>query len=401
MHRRLRIAIFAVVGAVAVMAGLRDCFLNISREMMPAAATLVALGDVRPAFTTLSRSTSYPSSQVSLANAKLARQMLVQEPLSPPAMRILSDFAAQHGHDASARNLLSLAEAMSRRDGGTQILLMVDAARRNDATAALHHLDLAATTVPSAATLTYPMLDAIIANGAVEHPMVELMKRNRPWMNGFLAFAAQSTPHPTIYAKLLIDSGLVNRARVEFDVVPLVLERLSVVGDFQYLVRLARAIPGSPSDIAREAAIDSAGRDPRFGPLAWQFPQLDEAGAQIAKAGATYVISGYTRIELEQVVARKLLVLPAGSYTIAARAIDPVQGNSQGSATFAVTCLGAPAPLGESPNMLSVRAMSLRFSVPTNCHMQRLELKLGGIRGGEELSVAIGSVALARASAER
>ncbi|MDE2041506.1 MAG: hypothetical protein KGJ05_00325, partial [Alphaproteobacteria bacterium] len=120
------------------------------------------------------------------AFADMARASLQVEALNAPALRILGLAAAAGGDQAKATQLMGLAQAVTRRDGATQLWFINQAAQQGDIKAALAHYDKALRVNAAIQPQLFPTLGQALANPAVRTAMVPYIKSPPNWMAAFV-----------------------------------------------------------------------------------------------------------------------------------------------------------------------------------------------------------------------
>lgn len=321
----------------------------------------------------------------------LAQRSLRAQALNPAALRTLAltRRGAVLGKNVDYR-LVHLSDRVSRRDFGTQALLIQEAAEKNQVAGVLRAYDTALRTKQSSQQVLFPQLvKAMELPGMV--PLFAPFVRNRPdWLSPFLVYAVVTSEHPGLFARLLrnnggaagldrageIETGLINRL-------------ISVERDYPEARRFYLSTKEAKPRVLSSPAIGVDSLEPASNGLLWQL--FDQPGRG-AEALALTAIAAYAEGGRAGPVARKVLYLDPGRYRLTGR-YDDIQIAEGGGAAWNVSCLGkidrvlstAPVP-GTRPSVTA----SFDFTIPGSCAATSLELALtgGGARDASELTVS-------------
>lgn len=303
----------------------------------------------------LTSETASQADRVEIAGA--ARDALRSEPLNVRAMRQLA-LAGPPGRRAER---LSLAQRISRREPGTQLALLSQAAEAGDTNGAVSHLDMLLTLLPDAAPPLYPALSALIERADFRRTLAAMAKR--PWAGPFVADAmANGDP--------LAVAALITEAKITFDAAappePL-LRRLIESGHFDQARSLA--ITAGAAHLHDLDGIDFASGTGASvsAPLTWKF---------ISDETIAWTEAGDGRPEFEvrsgakAVAAERFTHFASGTYDFvySAAALD---GTGPVPLEWQVACAGAlplwRAVAGTDDGALERRA---RMTIPANCAYQ-------------------------------
>lgn len=309
--------------------------------------------------------------------ATLARRALERSPLSAAGARILAATGAVAGDAAATRRLLAYSESVSRRDLPAQLWLIQNAVEHDDVPAALHHYDIALRVLEPAKGILFPVLIKAISQPAVVDGLIDTLAAKPSWADPFLEQISRDAQDYDGLARLL--TGLARRGYM--------------LPDGAVVTATARMIEAGKYDPAwqiyaadRHDAARGGLRDPGFArigdagtPFDWALlggngvsggPRLYGTGTRLAYSAATGAGG---------VVARQLLLLPAGAFVLGGRAFNvapdsvPVQ--------MRLTCAGTGAAIGAVATARGGRdgtAFAGRFTVPAGCPAQWLEIVADG-----------------------
>lgn len=176
----------------------------------------------------------------------LARQSLSRSLVNPVAFRVLGEVAAYRGDNAGALERHLVAERLSRRDVETQTWLARREVGRGDWASALAHLDNALRVRRSSRRTVFPLLAAALQEPQVAEDMTELLLRDPPWRDMFLALAASRAAEPKVLSTIfnrLHDAG----KPVPADVAAILIARLARERHFDLAAQHYRRATGRNS----------------------------------------------------------------------------------------------------------------------------------------------------------
>lgn len=348
-----------------------------------------------------------------LANARMADQILIAErgrdldrvrelalrsvardPLQARAFRILASIQTQ-ANRAHSERLLRHAEARTRRDLLTHLLLIEAAVARDDVPGALRHYRVALTTSSSAKDVLFPVLVRAAGEAPIVPQLARMLSEESSWRHELLfRIAGETTPLENIEALI----GHVRRlgGPVEDDVVTAFASRLNSAARY--------------ADAARNVAVQRGGAallyngdfraPPRLLPFDWELATGGSASADLITGGGQTspgrLEIGYRGGEASW-IARQMLVLAPGRYRFTSQVELPGEAAARGI-TWQLRCVNGAsimaAPVlgrGEGPQDL-VQAIA----VPANCPAQWLELRPSGEGGQQWVNGTVRSVAISR-----
>lgn len=122
----------------------------------------------------------------------IARQALLDEPISISALTTLALNSELRGNVVLSRQLLTHSDELSRRDLRARLLLIEDAVARGDTAKALRNYDIALRASRGASGTLFPVLSAAIANPEVITPLSNLLSKRPPWGEDFLRYIIEN-----------------------------------------------------------------------------------------------------------------------------------------------------------------------------------------------------------------
>lgn len=293
-------------------------------------------------------------------DAAAARAALRIQPLDAPALRDLALARGGTGAgmvggvtgDAARANLslLKLADRVSRRDYGTQLLLLEANAAAGDVPATLRHYDVLLAGVPGSSADLFKVLVPALALPEVQAGV--LAYRDRAWFVGLVeAVAAQPAEAEPGAAGLALtlarQAGLLAKPEPRDRLAPRLITALVAAGQTEAAWTLAGQI-GAP----RWADVNFASptRDERLGAFAWRLTATPSASAEWREGDALAVSVEPGRV-VE--VAARITRLAAGPHRLSLGFAVPsapgagiewrVRCVGQEGSGFAVTALPPPA----------------------------------------------------------
>lgn len=137
--------------------------------------------------------------------SRLARVALRQDATAVAAASTLAINDQILGDARGADRIAAYAEALSRRDLATQILLIENAVSRSDVAGALRHYDIALRATSRSTGILFPVLAGSIADPQVRPALARILAKRPPWAALFLEYASANSPDPRATAWLFGD----------------------------------------------------------------------------------------------------------------------------------------------------------------------------------------------------
>lgn len=308
-----------------------------------------------------------------LANGSLSAQAL-----NPRALRLLATSLDQSASDSQRLALLTMSDRLSRREIGTQLLLIEKNSQTDAIGETLKHYDIALTTNRGAQENLFPILATAIEDKAINREFAGLMASKQPWMDAFIRFKLERDKE----SNALVDAG--NAARVRpsgpaFDEMKqLLFERSLRTGNYaaarQFYAKYQVAEPGllqtarfSPPQSVRQGAL-----------MRWQLFELPYILPQITRAEASspYQLIVEASSSARGTVASKLMMLPPGRRRIA---IDygNVAFTPASFATWTLRCVGVKGdPVIWTADVANAAPTRATITIPPQCGAQMIELAI-------------------------
>lgn len=316
----------------------------------------------------------------------MAKQSLKGQPLNAVAVRLLGYVADVRGDREKARELMLLAQKISRRDFGTQLWLIEDAVARGDKKQALYHYDIAMRTTVSSHSILFPTLVGALDDPEVRSGLAPYIRRGPDWLPGFLSEAINTSENPANIADMLIKAGKLPDRDDYRSLSNSLLAQLAAKSKFPAFRQYYLSLPGSVSATLHSAALNKATVNIRYPVAGWQLvdnPAIGGAFSAPDKAGrhslAAFAGSG-ERGELM----RKYLFLKPGSYRFSAN-YNAAEGAPDGEIRWDLQCMSAKGNSSKWFTTTSVAqgksATVQDFDLSSDCPNQMLLLQLAGGNG--------------------
>lgn len=337
---------------------------------------------------------------------KVARRSLERAPLNPSALYLLALVAETRGDGKTSAQYAALAEKLSRRHVGSQMLLAGQAMQAKRYAAALEHIDRALRTEPEITPQVFPILAEALRFPDFRKYLRIALQRKAPWRDSFFAYAAAQPYAQSGTAQLMLGlSGLKDSADMRIAVANLT-QGLAKSGESDLLRRLYSHVP--PASIGLRAPPTAATfRDLALlegaAPVAWGVGEDTTNGALVGagERPGSVNINGWAEAGYGGVVATKLLWLPAGHWSLRYTGKGNAGGNGA-HANWDVSCQTAKAsrPLATSVDVFAAGgAKSLDFVVPGDCPVVLVQLSVRGALSGAASQVDLTDVRLVQATA--
>lgn len=402
---------FLFAGTALVVAGFAaaNAIGNVSRVRNPALAAMVAptdgrvLANLSDAKVQAQQAKNRPGRPLPPL-ADEAREALRLEPLNSIALRLLALDYERRNRTATTRTLIGLSEAVSRRDGATQLWLIMDSAKRRDVNAFVRHADILLRTQPEAAPTIAPILNQAMEDPAFRQAMLPYVRKKSPWIPNYLNYASTNARRPDAIGKLLRASGGVPDGPVRQETETNLLRRLVELGFSSDAFDFLPLMKGSQPAIVNTLTFSRASTDANFAPIAWEALSPNATVAtfdeeQNDRFSLNVVASSGER----GIVARKMLSLKPGSYRFFQNVALATAGDRYPFAGWRMRCVDTKdtQPIWRSPgNWQPVgKRWSAGPTITASCPIQMLEFEVSGGLAGEGVEISIASVELRPAGA--
>ncbi len=335
------------------------------------------------------------STKASPQISKLARRALMQQAMNAKALRLLGYAAEIQGDRQRALSIINMATSLSRREAGAQLWLIEYYAQANDTAKTLKHYDILLSTKPDAQALLYPRLSNAIEDREVRAALLPYVLRDRPWITGFLSYAAGNSKDLTGLVDLIAEAKGYPKNGSERDLALGLIGRLISEKRFTAAQNIYLLVPGARAARLTNPAFDANDRNAQFGAMGWQVSDNpDASGVFVAqKDKKEPALAVFANSATTQKVASRLLYLQPGSYSFTAKISQLATGDG-GYIRFQMHC---PANEVATPFWVSAadpKRPSSIIEIPADCPVQFLEIIASGGDGQQGLEAAISSIAI-------
>lgn len=323
-----------------------------------------------------------------------AKRALRSQPLNASSLRTLGLIAAYTKDIDRARKLMSFANRLSRREGITQLWLSADAAKRNDARAAMTHLNTIMTTEVGAWPTVFPMTLQLLENPRIARQFAVIIRDDTPWLPSFLTFATTDNPQPQHLAAVVrLAGGLPADPRYRVHETNLLwqLANASQPNEArQLLLDLRRATPQLLSD----GRFEQETLDQNLGPFAWTSTVSSDVDSYLEGNELVYVqVQPGKRVSVLQ----RLFALPPGRYRASAVVGTQLEG-PRPIVELVARCASPVSTLNRSLTTIAGarERIDITFDVPVNCSMQWALFFVTAHESATKSDVVISNIVLTR-----
>lgn len=330
-----------------------------------------------------------------------AARSLARQPVNPVAARLLAIVASQQRRERRAKHLLSYAEAMSRRDLSTQLLLIESSVARNDIAAALLHYNRALKSNNNARPLLFPILSSAAADPAVWQPLLRILDTRPQWGRPFLQQYVPSSTSPDALYAIARTLGMDRVPSSDPWLLQGVEKRLVDLKSYARAAALYNRAHGrSASDRTplRNGGFEKPGS---WDPFDWNL--MDEQDLAALRQPSPAAADGLALFPIatngrQGEVASQLMLLPPGRYTIDAK-VGGVQGDPLAFPQLAVICAAdgrmfVQAAFPSSPE--KGRLWRQGMTIPADCPAERIVVRATSTLDGQPASPWIDSIVIRR-----
>lgn len=374
MRRVILILVTILLGALSLRDAVGEWARNqalmaLARGEQPRAAPMLAGED--PATTLALASADLarnPAAALTGAGAA-AREVLLRDPLAPAALHILGILAERRA-PGSGLPAFRLAERLSRREIGNELVLERVAANHSDLADTVRHLDRALSVDPGLApTLLGPLVPALT------DPVIRAEFQrygHRRWYPRLVMAAIDGNLAVTETTDLLTAmTARIPDLPHEY-LADALFRRATDRNDLAGLQSLRNALPAAQRRAAANFAVTGATLDKRLSLLGWQLRADEAREADFAPPdGLNITISA----ERTEEVARRVTLLPAGHYVLA-HAIAADADRPTAGLIWQLDCANPAIAIWRQPARPAVGSgrWAGAVDIPANCPIQHWSL---------------------------
>lgn len=259
---------------------------------------------------------------------------LKHDALSRVALRMLALGVEGEGKKSQARQIMALSSAVSRRDVGTQIWLIGDAAARGDIVKTIAHYDAALSSRASSSQILFPLLTKGLSYEPL-HPVLAPYLRDRPWAEGFIVHATNSDQQAAKLGHLLELAGPFPKDSHTRVILGQVVAKFAAEGDAKGGARFAVRMMGVKPQVFDDFGLHKSTTDVTLAPLSWAIPNPGGVLAELSKDGG---VDLFVPSDNRGVVLSRMVSIAPGRYRLL-QSISYPEGGPPLSLGWEATCI--------------------------------------------------------------
>jgi hypothetical protein len=304
--------------------------------------------------------------------------------------------ADSDGRTADSFKLLIDAHAASRRVLVTEIWLLEYYVGKDSVADVLRQYDIVLRQSQDAQRLAFPVLDAALADPAIEQAFKRYISTSTPWMAEFIGNSAATSLAPNVLAGVLLRTGTVKTAMALKLELPVLFRRLGETGHVDMVQSLYRAAGAGPTSLLTTVELNDGAGSPSLAPVSWRLAvQSDLRAEMLLGPNSDTIVNLKSSQTRPQIALDKLLFLAPGRYRFRFD-LEKLSGNS-GAAKWIAICVGKSQPkvMAASENTLvdgGVRALD--FDVAPGCGATQLVFELASEGDDRDLELNLGKLRL-------
>ena len=316
----------------------------------------------------------------------MAKQSLQVQPLNAVAVRLLGYVADARGDKKKARELILLAQQISRRDFGTQLWLIEDAVARGEKTRALYHYDIAMRTTSSSHQILLPTLAGALDDPEVRKALVPYVRRRPNWLPGLLGISIDTSQNPANLADVLVPAGQLPDNEEYRRLSNNLLNQLAAKSKFPAFRQYYLSLPGTAGATFRSAALNNRTVNLRYPAAGWQLVDNPAIGGALSAPNndGQRSLSAFAGSGERGALMHKYIFLRPGKYRFSA-GYEAQYSAPDSEIRWDLQCLSAMGNVSAWFATTTVRkgrsAATQDFTITPDCANQMLTLQLAGGSG--------------------
>tara|TARA_B100000953_G_scaffold246522_1_gene208565 strand:+ start:5239 stop:6429 length:1191 start_codon:yes stop_codon:yes gene_type:complete len=336
---------------------------------------------------TVKNPTAALESHVTPRQRELALKAYIREPLSPEAVSILGLGEVRYGKEELAAKLLDKSGELSRRNQIARSWLIAKASQRGDLKTVLENIDISLRIRPASAPAAAQVLAQAMAQPGSVPSFVSFFRTNPSWEDAVWQ-AANSNPKAVANA-VRVRMQLQRTGEDALAIDRELLTSLIRLREFELADAFVRSRYGSQKALLRNGDFAA---EPLLPPFDWELETQGDYGAFVDTKSGTLAISALPGAQ--GIVARQLVVLKPGRYTMTARY---ARGAQSGNLRLMLSCAlpNINRSLAISPEQISD---SQRFEVGADCPYFWASIELLGRATGSGFDTSLDSFEITPAS---
>ena len=316
----------------------------------------------------------------------MAKQSLQVQPLNAVAVRLLGYVADARGDKKKARELILLAQQISRRDFGTQLWLIEDAVARGEKTRALYHYDIAMRTTSSSHQILLPTLAGALDDPEVRKALVPYVRRRPNWLPGLLGISIDTSQNPANLADVLVPAGQLPDNEEYRRLSNNLLNQLAAKSKFPAFRQYYLSLPGTAGATFQSAALNNRTVNLRYPAAGWQLVDNPAIGGALSAPNndGQRSLSAFAGSGERGALMHKYIFLRPGKYRFSA-GYEAQYSAPDSEIRWDLQCLSAMGNVSAWFATTTVRkgrsAATQDFTITPDCANQMLTLQLAGGSG--------------------
>ena len=206
------------------------------------------------------------------ARVKL-RRSLAREPLNAKALSYYGATYDKQKMTPASRKYFVLAERVSRREIGAQMVFVYEAAEERKEKETLARINRMLRTNYAARDRLFPILASVITRPDGRRAMVRYVRKDTPWLADFTTFAIDQGTDPSAVTAWVTGMGGLPNGRKFREVEMLLFRALDARRQYPAIADLLSVAKATPKDLARSMAISDAALVPEWQPLSWDLAE--------------------------------------------------------------------------------------------------------------------------------
>lgn len=353
---------------------------NITRRKSPDIALMVS--GAEPMALTLKADREFQVTQTPKALVNVeeqAKRALRRQAHNATAIRLLGYVADSRGDRQAARRLIDMAARFSRREFGAQLWLIEDASQKEQLARALTHYDIALRTTTDSRGILFSTLIDALARQDVREAFTPYVAKAPTWMLDFISQAIAQIENPSNLALVMMAAKNSVRIPEYRDFPNLLLSQLESRGKYADYRRYYLSLPEVEMSLLTSLDMKRSSVTNRYPSVGWQLFDGVSVGSNFVIEGSRpgLRLQAYASPNGSGLVARKLLFLAPGSYTLAVQYTSASAG-SGADLTWQIQCLSES---GQVDTTITNRAViegkfstSDGFMINSGCAVQYINL---------------------------
>lgn len=301
---------------------------------------------------------------------KNARRAFETEPTNSLAISLLALDRYLDGDTLGARALNAWALELSQRDRSANLSLIEDASERGLVSFILERYDVLLRTGGATSDALFDVIAKAMQEDAILPHIEASLAENPPWAEQFWL---KVTPQPAAIRNVgrlrlrLLENGSSNPAENDPDII----RRLVGEGHFEIAYRLFTRLSQEQSESSNLVRNGDFSDVPKYPPFDWVAFSDARYGAEVDPVIGALTL--FTESSSETLIARQLLRLPRGGYSVGARVRDPENARST-SITVRLRCAGATGSVDGQATAVAVDNKRHSIDYREDCDFSWVEL---------------------------